>query len=117
SQETPAAAAPVPRPFSAFHNPFASGAAQRASPEQLVRYTFEAVEAWSFERGIGRRPDETPLEFARAMAVTYPELTGDIHELAELYVQITYARARLTTDCLPTLRRIWQQLTHAAAPV
>src|SRR5205807_4487733 len=34
-------------PFSAFHNPFLDGSADRQSPNQLVRYSFEALQAWA----------------------------------------------------------------------
>ena len=34
------------------------------SPDDLVRYTFEAVQAWAAERDLPRRVGETPLEFA-----------------------------------------------------
>ncbi len=34
------------RPFASYADPFASGKAQHYSTEQLVRYSFEALEAW-----------------------------------------------------------------------
>src|SRR5439155_5647819 len=37
-------------PFSAFANPFENGRAERMTPRQLVRYSFEALEAWARER-------------------------------------------------------------------
>ena len=99
-----------PRPFAAFQNPFASGAASRTSPDQLVRYTFEALEAWAFEQGFARRPDETPLEFAQGLHSRVPALAADARELSLLFARITYARATLSRDCLPLLERFWRQL-------
>lgn len=106
-------APPPPRPFAAFQDPFVSGAAARSSPDQLVRYTFEALQAWAFERDAARRPDETPIEFASQLGVAAPHLAADIRELARLYSQITYARRTLSPDCLPALRRLWQQMRAA----
>ncbi len=105
-----------PRPFAAFQDPFASGAASRSSPDQLVRYSFEALQAWAFEHDAARRPDETPLEFAQHLGGLAPQLGGEVRELAQLYSQIIYARGSLSSDCLPVLRRLWQQMRAAARP-
>ncbi len=113
-----AAAEPAPpRPFAAFRNPFASGAAARTSPDQLVRYTFEALEAWAFEQGLARRAEETPLEFAQNLGGHVPELAADTRELAQLFARITYARMNLSRDCLPLLERFWRQLQADTLPV
>src|SRR5207237_7644150 len=51
-----------PRPFAEFHNPFDHGDANRQSPEELVTYSFAALEAWAWEHERGRHQQETPLE-------------------------------------------------------
>jgi hypothetical protein len=101
-----------PRPFAAFHNPFNSGKASRVAPEQLVRYTFEALEAWAYERRAARRPEETPLEFADALNERFPDLARDAHQLARLYSQMLYARTNPTRECLPMLQRLWDELSR-----
>jgi hypothetical protein len=110
-----------PRPFAAFRNPFLSGQAGRASPEQLVRYTFEALEAWAFERQAARRADETPLEFADALDDRFPALADDARQLARLYSHMLYARTKPTRESLPVLQRLWDEMSrparqHSAAP-
>lgn len=100
-----------PRPFAAFRNPFSSGQAKRLPPEQLVRYTFEALEAWSFERQAARRPEETPLEFAETLNARFPALAPDARQLARFYSQLVYARSNPSRDCLPLLERLWGQLS------
>lgn len=114
--EEQAPAAPLPRPFAAFQDPFLSGAAGRLPPDQLVRYTFDAMQAWAFERGAARRPDETPLEFASHLGSQAPQVADEARELARLYSQITYARGTLSSDCLPVLQRLWRQMRAAARP-
>src|SRR5205807_716503 len=52
-QEAPAAL----WPFSAYQNPFLTGT--QMSPEELVRYSFEAVHAFACERELGRGEEET----------------------------------------------------------
>ena len=101
---------PVPRPFAAFADPFANGAAARSTPDELVRYTFAALEAWAFERGAARRPEATPHEFAQQLGNRTAELAADVQSLANHYAQITYARGSLTPECLPSLKRLWQRL-------
>lgn len=106
-----------PRPFAAFRNPFASGAAARTSPDQLVRYTYEALEAWAFEQGLARRAEETPLEFAQSLGTRFPDLAADTREVAQLFARITYARASLSRDCLPLLERFWRRLQTDTVPL
>ena len=59
-----------PRTFSSYIDPFASGDAHGMSWPQLVRYTFEALEAWGRERSCPRNSGQTPHEFATALAHT-----------------------------------------------
>ena len=104
----------APRPFAEFRNPFHTGQASRASPEQLVHYTFNALEAWAFERRAARRPEETPLEFADGLNERFPEVAKEARQLARLYSQMLYARANPTRDCLPLLQRVWDELQRPA---
>jgi hypothetical protein len=101
-----------PRPFAAFRNPFTSGTASRTAPEQLVRYTFQALEAWAFERRAARRPEETPLEFADALNERFPDLASDARQLARLYSHMLYARTNPTRECLPLLQRLWDEMSR-----
>ena len=51
---------PMWRRFADFSDPFAAGTAGRYPPEELVRYTFEALEAWARDNGQPRLPEQTP---------------------------------------------------------
>ncbi|HVX15897.1 MAG TPA: DUF4129 domain-containing protein [Pirellulales bacterium] len=102
-----------PHPFSAFRNPFHSGKVSHLSPDQLVRYTFDALEAWTFERGAARRREETPLEFAEALRRRFPQLAADVRQLARLYSELVYARTSPGRDCLPVLQRLWEEMSRA----
>jgi hypothetical protein len=97
-------------PFSFFRDPFQSGEAAGQSPEELVRYTFDALEAWARERHLARRDGETPLEFARRVGDEVPALEGDVLRLADFYVRVVYARMRLPEGTREPLRRFWQLL-------
>jgi hypothetical protein len=98
----------VPRPFASYRNPFEGGPG--GSPEEIVRYSFEALEAWGYERGVGRSDDDTPLEFAERVAEEKPALAADARRLAALYARAAYARGRLPASATDSLRRFWDRL-------
>ena len=101
---------PPPRPFSDYADPFASGAAARHPPDAIVRYTFEAVEAWAREQGCPRHPDQTPQEFARQIGNHADALSAGAATLADLYCRIAYASARLSPQSIRPLEPFWQTL-------
>src|SRR5207237_6694670 len=92
--EVPVEVVPRPRPFADFRNPFADGSAAGQSPEELVCYSFTALEAWACERDLSRRIDETPLEFADRLSERVPALGANAQQLALLYARLAYARRR-----------------------
>jgi hypothetical protein len=99
-----------PRPFAAFPNPFADGSAAGRSPEDLVRYSFTALEAWAFEHDRPRRIDETPLEYATRLGGEVPALEADVQGLAALYARLAYARRRLPESCRGQVEQFWRVL-------
>jgi hypothetical protein len=103
----------MPRPFASFRNPFAEGPS--GSAVDLVRYSFEALEAWAWEQGLGRRGDDTPLEFAERIGVEAPLLTDDARRLASLYARAAYSRSRLPASAVALLQQFWRQLDSVAA--
>jgi hypothetical protein len=106
------------RPFADFTDPFALGMAGRYSPAELVRYTFEAVEAWAWERGQPREADQTPHEFARCLASNFSWLGEDSRQLADLYAQAAYAPVTLPAASVARLAHLWQNLrTQEAIPI
>lgn len=105
-----AAPAKIARPFSSYANPFQNGEANRSSPNQVVEYSFEALQAWATEQGIDPRPEETPLEFAGQLGQRVQPLATDANELARLYSQVAYARASLARGSLSSVERLWSLL-------
>jgi hypothetical protein len=100
----------TPPPFSSFRNPFHDGSAARMRPEQLVRYTFAALESWAWEQRMGRKPEETPLEFAERVGDITPKLAGDLKRVAQLYAFVAYARGKLPLASADPLRQFWQNM-------
>jgi hypothetical protein len=106
---------PQRRPFSSYGDPFLTGAAGSAAAEQLVRYSFEALEVWAAEQGLPRPPEETPIEFAERIASAHPRLAEPVLELAALYARVAYARQRLPTTSVDIVRRFWQRIARAGS--
>ncbi len=99
-----------PRPFSEYHDPFTSGMVGRHPPEQIVRYTFEALEAWARENNCGRDPEQTPREFARQVGGRFELLAGGVNRLADLYSLVAYAQGRPSASSIEPLAQLWQSL-------
>jgi hypothetical protein len=103
------------RPFNNYRNPFESGRARRMSPVELVRYSFEALEAWAAEHDLGRAEDETPLEFTNRIGAAVPELARDVRKLVGHYAAAAYGDSFSGEDCEHGLRQFWRTLTGVAA--
>ena len=99
-----------PRSFASFRNPFDDGNAARLAPEEIVRYSFAALQAWAHERDLGRPPEETPLEFAARVGNDVPALDADARQLALLYARAVYAHGRLPQDSVESVRQFWDKL-------
>jgi hypothetical protein len=106
-----AGAVPPPsRPFADFADPFATGLADRVSPDRLVQYSFEALEAWARENGCPRDPEQTPHEFADSVGRRAAVLQRAVLRLADLYGIAAYAPGRLELRSMKPLEDMWQGL-------
>jgi hypothetical protein len=103
-----------PPPFASFRNPF-EHLSDFESSEAVVRYSFDALQAWAYEEQLGRVPDETPLEFTARLGVERPELAKTSRRLAEIYSQVTYAKAKVGPSGLACVREFWDSLSSRAA--
>lgn len=104
--ETP----PPPRPFSAFPDPFTTGEANRWPPNQLVVYTFRALEAWGREHDCPRMEDQTPHEFAGRLGGTTDEIGREATRLADLYCAAAYSNRALAPASVQRLENLWKTL-------
>jgi len=100
-----------------FGDPFLTGAAESMTPDELVRYSFEALEAWGREHGCPRTPDQTPGEFAQAVGRIEPALARDARALAGLYGRAAYAAGTLGPHDVQPLARFWQRLRSNGTPL
>lgn len=100
-----------PRPFSSFPNPFARGGSPHISHAELVRYSFEALQAWAQERQMPRSPDQTPLEFVRTIGERATPMSKEVGDLGQLYARLAYANQTPPPTCVHTLERLWRYMT------
>jgi hypothetical protein len=109
-EPAPAEKAPPARPFASFANPFDTGMDQRFSPNDLIVYSFEALEAWASEHGLARSPDETPSEFGRRLGEVRTDLRPDAMRLVGYFVTVVYGQTGFKAEVLPPLRQFWRAL-------
>ncbi len=109
----PEKAAPPP-PFSTMRDPFLTGDAQRMPPAELLRVTFDALEAWAYEHDLPRQTGETPFEFVERLVIEYPALEANALELARLYVGLAYARRLPPAERMVVARKLWALLHQMA---
>ncbi len=103
-----------PPPFTEYSNPFADGTAEGRDPAELIAYTFEALDAWAWDRDAGREPPETALEFARRLGEAFPDHAEIFTKLATLYARMAYSELPLPNTARATLEAAWEQMVHGA---
>ena len=107
-------AAPARAKFSSFaeyKNPFFTAKDYAWPPEQIILYSYEAVQVWAKEQGIAARPEETAREFCGRLSEHRPELDSQLDELARLYAHAAYG-TKLPPNCdLEPIRELWRRLT------
>lgn len=106
---------PPPRPFADYADPFTTGTAANYTPQQLVAYTFEAVEAWAREHGCERGAEQTPHEFASHVAARGALVGAEARTLADLYCAEAYSKESLSRASVQRLARLWQELRANAS--
>ena len=111
----PGAPPPLPPGFATFRDPFATGQAAKWSLAELVRYSFQALEAWGRERGNVRTEEQTPGEYAQAVAAAQPTVATEVQQLAALYGQVAYGPGAASAPAAEIVRRFWLRLSQAPA--
>ena len=96
-------------------DPFATGTAASYTPQQLVAYAFEAVEAWAREHGCERGAEQTPHEFASHVAARAALVGAEARTLADLYCAEAYSKESLSRTSVQGLARLWQVLRANAS--
>jgi hypothetical protein len=113
------AAEPVPvqprfSSFAEYRNPFFAARDYAWPPQQIMIYTYEAVQVWAREQGIAARPEETAREFCARLGETRRELEPPLNELARLYAHAAYGTKLPPNTDLEPIRELWRLLPTTA---
>ena len=84
--------------------------AQRVTIAELIRYTFDAMEAWATDRKCGREEGQTPAEFAVHLGRRIPDFGPQAKSLAMIYNQAAYSDESVG-DCRKQLATMWQHMS------
>jgi hypothetical protein len=110
TEEETAVATTPPRPFSDFTDPFLAGDATRYTPQELLEYTFQALQAWGREQGCVRDEEQTPHEYAVRLGMQDATVGREARRMADLYGIEAYSGGTLPRGQVQTLRSLWQAL-------
>jgi hypothetical protein len=103
--------------FAEYEDPFQSAGYRTMPPSELVRYTFEAFEAWAGDRGCRRTPNQTPYELVLMVTTAKTPLFDEAKRMVRLYNETAYAsHVVIAPEAAATLRRLWQLLRTAPPP-
>jgi hypothetical protein len=114
-EEAPASPTRRRRTFTEFRDPFVTGQHQQISPVELVRYTFEAFEAWAGDHGQPRSPDQTPHELVQSVLAKQSPMYDEARRLATLYGEAAYSAATVSRDAAASLRTLWTMMRSQQA--
>jgi hypothetical protein len=94
--------------FESYHNPFLTGGEDSWTHEQLVLYSFEALQSWAEEQGINPRPEQTAREFCEEVGSRFPEINSALYGLSFLYGHAAYGISAPAKYDLAPVKSLWQ---------
>ncbi|HZM04869.1 MAG TPA: DUF4129 domain-containing protein, partial [Candidatus Saccharimonadales bacterium] len=106
----PEVARPRYRSFSQYKNPFFTGQEEAWPPEQILIYTYEALQVWAKEQGVEAHPTHTAREFCRELGEQCPQVEGSLGPLAYLYAHAAYGRQLPAGSDLEPIKELWRQM-------
>jgi hypothetical protein len=96
--------------FASYRNPFLLGQHSTWTLEQLVVYSFEALQVWAEEQGFKPRPEQTSREFCVELGGRFPEIIPELSALSFLYSHAAYGMS-VPVDCdLEPIKKLWRFL-------
>jgi hypothetical protein len=102
---------PRQRPFAAYLSPFLTGKDKSWTAEQLILYSYEALQAWAAEQGIQSQPQQTAREFCLLLSETFPDAAAELNRLSFLYGHAAYGNAVPAGCDLEPVKKLWRYLS------
>jgi len=102
---------PAQHPFAAYRSPFLTGKDKSWTVEQLILYSYEALQAWAVEQGIQSQPQQTAREFCLVLGETFPDAAAELNRLSFLYGHAAYGNAVPAGCDLEPVKKLWRYLS------
>ncbi|MBP6015890.1 MAG: DUF4129 domain-containing protein [Candidatus Promineofilum sp.] len=84
--------------------------AQSLSPREQIRFYYLALVRRAAASGVGRRNDETPLEFAQHLKNIWPESEADVDALTQAFLEARYSPQLIEAPQANTIKQLWKTL-------
>lgn len=101
--------------FAEYRNPFFTTEEYAWPPEQIIIYTYEAVQVWSREQGVAPRPEETSREFCTRLGEARPDLEAQLEHLSRLYAHAAFGTGLPPQTNLEPIKDLWRQMAVPGA--
>jgi hypothetical protein len=82
----------------------------RLSPRDRVQYFYLAMVHRGGQRGMPRKPSQTPSEYASTLKSELPEVNDEINSLTEAFIEARYSRHDVTPEQAGLVQRIWDRI-------
>ncbi len=86
---------------------------RRLAPREQVQFYYQALLRRSDERGLARRPSQTPYEYARDLQRHLPEVEPDVTAITDEFIEARYSRHAITPEHVSLVRRCWTSIKRA----
>jgi hypothetical protein len=83
---------------------------RRLDPRQSIRFYFFALLRRGAERGVVRRPAQTPREYSTALAVEEDQIRAEIQELSLAFEESRYTAHPMSAEQARHIRRVWDTI-------
>jgi len=103
-------------PFNTFKNPFLAGSDQVWPPEQLIVYSYNALQSRAHEQQSKQTSPQTPREFCRQLSLEMPDAADELAHLAFLYGHVAYGRSLPASYDPEQLRQLWSKMPSGVQP-
>jgi hypothetical protein len=83
------------------------------APAARIRYFYLATLARAAERGLARKPHETPLEFGRDLTGQWPDAEVDFQALTEAFLAARYDRRDIPAEKAQDVQSVWRRVMNS----
>ena len=86
---------------------------RRLSPRQRVLFFYLALIRRGNETGIGRKPSQTPYEYAHTLSGNIKDIHQDVGEMTEAFIEARYSLHKIDVEKANTVREHWEKIRRA----